>query len=254
MSFDAIFFDIGNTLFFYNYEFLSALIGERFNMDIHALELCETHKKVRDQVNSEGILSRGHDEVWSEIYTRWLSLVGIEKPVAERIKEAIRTHPFKHLFWACMDEGTPQMLDWFRERGYRLGVISNAEGQIRRLLEHAGIDSKFDVIADSGMLGVTKPDEGIFRYALESVGVKASKSVYVGDIYDIDVIGARRAGMLPVLVDGRPDSGARDCITIACVLDLPSLDIFKPPSPLMGEGQGEGMIIRGYHARKKMSD
>jgi len=227
MRFDTVFFDIGNTLFFYNYEFLGGFLAEHFDMDVHPMLLEEMHKLAQRELVSEGILQSGHHEVWNWTYRRWFKLVGLEEEIAEKVLDAIRNHPFNHLFWTRMEEGVPAMLDWFRERGFKLGIISNAEGQIARLLRHVGIDSKFDVVADSSDVGFDKPHEGIFRYALEAVGSDAERTVYVGDLYDTDIVGARNVGMTPVLVERIYNASNRDCLTVARATDLPKLEIFK---------------------------
>ena len=227
MKFDTIFFDIENTLFFYNYEFLGGLLAERFDLNTNPVHLEETHKRTQMELVSEGVILKDHDEIWSWTYTRWLTHMGYDEATAKRVMDAIRNHPFNHLFWTRMEEGVPEMLTWFRERGFKLGVISNAEGQIEKLVKHVQLDSKFDVIVDSGRLGITKPDEGIFRYALERIGSEPDCSVHVGDQYTIDIVGARNVGITPVLVERSYNEDDRDCITVARVSDLPKLDIFE---------------------------
>lgn len=227
MRFDTVFFDIGNTLFFYNYEFLSGFLAERFDINVHPIQLEEMHKLAQRDLVTEGILSGRHDEVWNWTYRRWFRHAGFDEDTAERVLQAIRKHPFNHLFWTRMEEGVPRMLDWFRERGFKLGIISNAEGQIGRLLKHVNIHSKFDVVADSADVGFDKPHEGIFRFALDAVGSDAAKTVYVGDLYDTDIVGARNVGMTPVLVERIYNAAKRDCLTVARATDLPKLEIFE---------------------------
>ena len=60
-------------------------------------------------------------------------------------------------------------------------------------------------------MGVEKPDPRIFRIALERAGVAATEAVYVGDLYSIDVVGARAAGLSAILMDPGACWGARDC-------------------------------------------
>ena len=71
-----------------------------------------------------------------------------------------------------------------------MGVISNADGRIAAILEKAGIAHFFDVIIDSYVVGVEKPDPAIFRIALDGMGVKPEHAIFVGDIYAIDMLGA----------------------------------------------------------------
>ena len=90
----------------------------------------------------------------------------------------------------------------------RLGIVSNADGMIgerlraRELLQVGpGIGVEVDCVIDSGAVGVMKPDPRIFTLALDAMGVEAGDAWYVGDMPGIDVVGARRAGLRPFLVD-----------------------------------------------------
>lgn len=230
MNYDTIFFDIGNTLFFYNYEFLKGLLEDRFGLNLNLAQMEEAHRRIQERVIAN-LSQATHEARWDETYRRWLEEMGMEEAQIPEALRAIRSHPFQHLFWARMEEGTKEMLDWFRERGCRLGVISNAEGQIQRLLEHAGIDSRFDVVVDSAVVGMSKPDERIFRYAIERIGASPERSVYVGDLYEVDVLGARSAGMTPVLIDRNGRSPNADCLRVQSALSLPTLPLFTGNAP-----------------------
>jgi HAD superfamily hydrolase (TIGR01509 family) len=90
------------------------------------------------------------------------------------------------------------------ERKYRIGVVSNADGRVRTLLETAGLSSWLEFIVDSAEVGVEKPDPRIFHAATQRLGLPAGACAYVGDIYEIDVVGAGRAGLAPVLIGDGP--------------------------------------------------
>ncbi len=92
--------------------------------------------------------------------------------------------------------------------GVRLGVISNADGLIGERLRSfelvqvgPGIGVEIECVIDSGAVGVMKPDPRIFEMALDAMDLAADQAWYVGDMPAIDIVGARRAGMHPVLVD-----------------------------------------------------
>lgn len=227
MKFDTIFFDVGNTLFFFNYEFLRDLLVERFDVAVEVRELEEKHRAMQLSLVRDGLVgTMKNEQLWWEAYRRWFESVGVPPEDVRPISEAIRMHPFRHLFWSRMEDGTPEMLDWFRERGFRLGVISNAEGQIKRLIEHAHLDHRFDVVVDSGVVGVAKPDERIFQLAIERMGAKPARCIHVGDLFEIDVLGARAAGVTPILVDREGISAETDCLTVRRVGELPALPLF----------------------------
>lgn len=88
------------------------------------------------------------------------------------------------------------------EAGYKVAIVSNADGTVEQDLKAAGFGDFFDVIIDSTVVGVAKPDPGIFTYALEALGVEAADTWYVGDSPHFDRGGAEAAGLAEfVLVD-----------------------------------------------------
>jgi putative hydrolase of the HAD superfamily len=116
-----------------------------------------------------------------------------------------------------------QVLERLLATGLRLGVISNFEEWLERLLESLDATRFFEVRIISGVEGMEKPDPRIFHLALDRLGVSASESVYVGDNPMFDIEPANEVGMLAVLLDRRgrfPDhAGPR----ITSLDDLPSV-------------------------------
>jgi FMN phosphatase YigB (HAD superfamily) len=84
---------------------------------------------------------------------------------------------------------------------YRLAVISNADGRIAEILNHCGIAGCFETITDSGIVGKEKPHPLIFERALESLKVAPEESLYTGDVYSVDYVGATQVGMRSILFD-----------------------------------------------------
>jgi putative hydrolase of the HAD superfamily len=80
-------------------------------------------------------------------------------------------------------------------------VISNADGRIEDVLTRCGIASCFRTITDSGLVGYEKPHPEIFRQALQTMNAKPEESLYVGDVYSVDYLGATSAGMQAILMD-----------------------------------------------------
>jgi HAD superfamily hydrolase (TIGR01549 family) len=223
----AIFFDVGNTLFFYNYEFLRGLLEDRFGIDATHEELEATHQIIRQSLGP--LLDQGlsHEAIVEEAYRRWFRAIGIEEERIDSIIDAIKNHPFRHLFWSRMGEDTKEVLTWFRDRGYRLGIISNAEGQIKRLIDHAGLTSSFETILDSHEIGFQKPDERIFKRGLADLKVQPNEAVHVGDVFEADIVGARSAGIIPILVDREGRYPDASCLTIKHIGELKNLPIFE---------------------------
>jgi putative hydrolase of the HAD superfamily len=108
-------------------------------------------------------------------------------------------------------------------RDLKLGVISNFEPWLERVLELEGVRDRFVATAISGVVGVAKPDASIFQAALDQAGVPAGACLHVGDDLDADVAGARGVGMVPVLIDRharRPDAGGLRVETLAELVEL----------------------------------
>ena len=82
-----------------------------------------------------------------------------------------------------------------------MAVISNADGKIADILAHCGIADCFETITDSGIVGKEKPHPAIFEAALQSLDVDAQQSLYTGDVYCVDYLGATSVGMQCVLFD-----------------------------------------------------
>jgi HAD superfamily hydrolase (TIGR01549 family) len=120
--------------------------------------------------------------------------------------------------WTAPEPDAVPALTLARTRGLRTGVISNSNGMIKRILADLGLLPFVDFVLDSQEEGVEKPDPAIFERALARAGVAASEAAYVGDLYSIDVLGARRAGLSAVLLDPGQCWGRRDCPIAPTVL------------------------------------
>lgn len=137
-----------------------------------------------------------------------LSGVGIAPgaPRHEAAGRVIAEHRRANLWSRCADRAA-ETLESLRGRGYRLACISNADGRVRGLLETAGLLSQLEFVVDSAEVGLEKPDPRIFHAALERLALEASACAYVGDIYEIDVVGSAAAGLHPILIGDGPAAG-----------------------------------------------
>jgi putative hydrolase of the HAD superfamily len=102
--------------------------------------------------------------------------------------------------WDTIRPGTAEQLQQIGER-YQIAVISNADGKIEDVLRRCGIAHCFRTITDSGLVGYEKPHPEIFRQALKSMSAAPEESLYVGDVYSVDYLGATGAGLQAVLMD-----------------------------------------------------
>lgn len=129
---------------------------------------------------------------------------------------------------SVVPEDVRRTLPQLREAGYVLGVISNRDQPFRELLEEHGIGEFFDFSLAAGEVGVWKPEPGIFEHALQRTNMAASEVIYVGDNYYADVVGARSAGLLPVLYDPLSIFPEADCTVIQSFDELTSIIKVSP--------------------------
>lgn len=132
-----------------------------------------------------------------------------------------------------VEEDTIPTLEQLRDRGYRLGLVSNAgdDDNVQRLIDNADIRKYFDAILSSAASGTRKPNPHIFRLALNHLDTPASKAVMVGDMLGADILGAHNAGMRAIWITRRADTLAniahlenvRPDATISTLRELPQV-------------------------------
>jgi putative hydrolase of the HAD superfamily len=147
----------------------------------------------------------GSDQHRAAAYLEALFLLGgVPRERLGEVRSCLRRmHHERHL-WSSVAERSAESLQRLRAAGLRLGVVSNSDGRVEQALEAAGLRNYFDVVIDSALVGLEKPDPRIFHAALDALGVAPGEALYVGDLYEVDVIGARAAGMEAVLL-GDPE-------------------------------------------------
>ena len=151
-----------------------------------------------------------------------LSGLGIADAAARRRSvEAVAVEHRRQNLWSRPADRARETLEILSARGYRLAVVSNADGRVRGLLEEAGLAGPLEFVVDSAEVGFEKPDARIFRTATDRLGLSPSSCAYVGDIYEIDVVGALGAGLEPVLIgDGPAPAGVRRAANFEELLTL----------------------------------
>jgi HAD superfamily hydrolase (TIGR01509 family) len=201
-----IFFDVGNTLLFPNRERIHAPLIERgIVLDTeHLRDLeCRTKNQFDGLMTKNG--STDHS-FWWMFYSQLLSEIEFADKddkdknevngVRDRLVASIRNSGN----WDTIRFGTAEQLRKIGEQ-YRIAVISNAAGKIEDVLRKCGIVDCFRTITDSGLVGYEKPHPEIFLQALNSMNAAPEESLYVGDMYSVDYLGATGAGMQAVLMD-----------------------------------------------------
>lgn len=228
----AVFFDAGETLVYphpsFPELFAEVLRGEGVVVDparVRGVVSAYSRRFVDSVKSGEGRLWSVSPErsraFWDVVYRSFLEDLGVDDdhgPLVERLFDR-----FTDLASYRLHPDVIPTLDRLREAGLELGVVSNFEEWLERLLEQLRVSGYFPVRVISGIEGVEKPDPEIFRIALDRMGVAAAESVYVGDHPWFDVEAAREVGMLPVLIDRRGAYPDADSLRITSLEDLPPL-------------------------------
>jgi HAD superfamily hydrolase (TIGR01509 family) len=194
-GFRFVFFDVGNTLLFPNRgRILAALPADRHP----TLERWQALERRTKKEFDEGMVGgRVDHSFWWTFHTDLLEELNL---LEDGLRDGLVENTQKSANWDVMLPGTQEALE--RIRGdYSIAVISNADGKIEEVLRRCGIADCFESITDSGIVGQEKPHPAVFQAALLAMQAKAAESLYVGDVYSVDYVGARNAGMQAVLFD-----------------------------------------------------
>lgn len=196
LAFKNIFFDVGNTLLFPNRDRILAplrALGVEPSIDqLHDLE--RRTKRKFDQLVKDG---NADHSFWWMFYTSLLDENSVKNDL---MRDQLVTATRQSANWDSILPGTREALCGFAQ-DHRIGVISNADGKIKNVLATCHIADCFLTITDSGIVGHEKPHPAIFQAALREMNARPEESLYVGDVYSVDYVGATQAGMQAVLFD-----------------------------------------------------
>ncbi len=194
-----IFFDVGNTLLFPNRaRMLAPLPADRHP----TLEIWQALERRTKQEFDQGMIAGQVDHnFWWTFHTYLLQqLDAVDVASHDGVRDALVENTQKSANWDQILPGTRDALERIRKE-YAIAVISNADGKIDAVLRRCGIADCFASVTDSGNVGHEKPHPAIFEAALRDMKANAAESLYVGDVYSVDYVGARNAGMQAVLFD-----------------------------------------------------
>jgi len=190
-----IFFDVGNTLLFPNRPRMLAPLPEDRHPTLERWQALERRTKQEfDQGMMGGRVDHGF---WWTFHTYLLEEVNA---LDDGVRNALVENTQNSANWDQILPGTREALERIRQQ-YAIAVISNADGRIDAVLRRCGIADCFASITDSGIVGHEKPHPEIFEAALREMKAKPADSLYVGDVYSVDYLGASRSGMQAVLFD-----------------------------------------------------
>jgi len=218
---ETVFLDAGGVLVYPNWTRISqALAARGVIVDPAALARAEPHAKKRidvpQTINATNDAGRG----WM-YFNLIFEYAGV--PPAPEIDEALQElhayHQTSNL-WELVPPAVAPALAALRNRGLKLTIVSNANGKLRVAFDRLALSGCVDCLLDSHDEGVEKPDPRFFEIALERSGARRETTIHVGDLYQVDVIGAQAAGLRGVLLD---EAGLYPDVTCPRVRSLPEL-------------------------------
>jgi len=213
MSLKAVLLDAGNTVILMNYAVIAeALAAEGFDADAARVREAEYRARVR----LDPILARSNSTESPNTFQTYMRFIceelGIEwKAAAERSFQRIAEYNREQNLWNRPNPQAPAVLERLQQLDLAVGMISNSGGSIEQIVRKQGLGSYFRFVLDSRIVGVEKPDPRIFQMALERAKAAPAEAVYIGDLYSIDILGSRAAGLDAILLDPAGLWGHVDC-------------------------------------------
>jgi len=201
MSIETVFLDAGGVIVTPNWQRVAgALEAHGVKVPAAVLEAADPHARYELDV-AKGSHASDQQRGW-DYFNRVLEKAGVAQ--SEATGAALRDLQAYHdrvNLWERVPDGAREAVERLRAAGLTLVIVSNANGRLRVLLDRLGLAGLFDVVIDSHEEGVEKPDPRLFRLALERSGASPGTTLHVGDLFHVDVEGARAAGIRGVLLD-----------------------------------------------------
>lgn len=222
MAIDTVFLDAGGVLVFPNWTRVSDALARRdVSVTPDALAIAEFRAKQRLDLGETISTTDDNQRGWI-YFNLTLEEAGIARTAAtDAALEELRTYHGQENLWEAVPENVAPTLERLRSMGLKLVVVSNANGRLRHLFDRVGLTGLVDVLFDSFEEGVEKPDPRLFEIALEKARSRKDTTVHVGDLYHVDVVGARAAGLSAMLLDIAGLYAAYDCPRIRTLSELP---------------------------------
>jgi putative hydrolase of the HAD superfamily len=219
----TVFLDAGGVLVFPNWERIStALAHQRVQISAEALAAAEPHAKRlldrRQTVTATNDAKRGW--LYFDLILEQAGITPNDATTAAFVE--LHAYHQQSNLWEYMPPDVLPSLRSLTALGLQLVVVSNANGTLDVLAKRLGLTECVSCVLDSYIEKVEKPDPRFFQLALTRSGAQRESTIHVGDLYEIDVVGARAAGITPVLLDVANLYPDADCDRVRSLKELVS--------------------------------
>ncbi len=218
---ETVFLDAGGVLVFPNWTRVSDALTRR-GVNASPAALAAADPRARRQLDNGGTINATNDAGRGWLYFNLvLTAAGIPlSPATDAALEELHEYHRQTNLWEFVPDGVVPALTALRGAGFRLVVVSNANGTLRAKFDWLGLTGRVDCVLDSCEFGVEKPDPRLFQIAMEKSGAEPGTTVHVGDLYHVDVLGARAAGLSSVLYDEAGLYADVDCPKVSSLAEL----------------------------------
>jgi putative hydrolase of the HAD superfamily len=227
---EAVLFDAGGTLVRLDFEWMAETLrelGVPASADaMRRAELAGRRRYDRSRGHPAGpgepVAPLGSAGDTHAYFAAMVETLGGAPPVVDMALERFFARHARSGLWTRPMEGARETIDALAALGLRIAVVSNSDGRAEQHLVDCDVRTGVAFVVDSYEVGVEKPDPGIFRIALERLGVDPGRTLFVGDILSVDEAGARAAGTHFVLIDPYGDYAPPGLPAIARIDELPA--------------------------------
>jgi putative hydrolase of the HAD superfamily len=196
LDINTLFLDAGGVLCHPSWQRVSAALADQ-GVSVSPAALAAAEPFAKRDIDHASVIGATTDSTRGWLYfNKVLEHAGV--PLCEATDTALavmRTYHQVENLWEDVPADVIPALKRFRACGLTLVVVSNANGRLKYLFDRLGLTSYFDVLLDSHDWNVEKPDPRLFQIALEQSHGEANSTAHVGDLFHIDVAGARAAGL-----------------------------------------------------------
>jgi putative hydrolase of the HAD superfamily len=184
-------FDAGGVLVFPDFDLL-ADIADQVGIKTSQPEIAEQHARLFRALDEH--IAQHHQIPTINYFLDIFKQVTDSEEKAQAAFNLTRQADKINHIWTSTQPWVGRSLRKLQEQGYQMAVISNSDGRVDQILQELNLREYFEIVIDSFVVGVEKPDPRIFEIALKCLNLDPKETIYIGDIYYIDVWGANRAG------------------------------------------------------------